>query len=144
MLFGIIKHLLDRASPDIQFVVCKLRLMLDSASLCPRSASLCKTKRMSDSALSNKCINIMYTEISMPLLYISMVSGELLYIYRNSRAIAVYINDEQRAPLYYIYRNPRAIVVYINGERGAPLYYILKSSCHCCIHQWREESSSIL
>ena len=58
--------------------------------------------------------SILYTDISVPLLYMSVVSGELLYI---------------------IYRHLGVIAVYISGEWTDPLYYVPKSLCHCCIYQ---------
>ena len=65
--FGIIKHLLDRASPNIRFVV-----------LCPTSASICTTNRMSGSALSNKCI-LSHHQVRMLIneLYYSSASTDL-------------------------------------------------------------------
>ena len=53
--------------------------------------------------------SVLYTEISVPLLYTLVASRELFHImYRNTHAIAVYINGKQGAPLYYILKS-RAI-----------------------------------
>ena len=48
-------HLLDLASSDIRFVV-QIETDVGHCSALPISASICSTDRMSDLALSNKCI----------------------------------------------------------------------------------------
>ena len=63
----------------------------------------------------------------------------ILYIPKSQCHFCIY---KSRAKLLYIYRNSSALPVYIKGQWRPSLYYITKSPCHCC--QCRAETYSIL
>ena len=68
-------------------LLCRLKLMLDPALLRPVSASIYTTNRMSDSALSNKCILSVRTESDVPNIVIQQMFIIFLFHYSVSRKL---------------------------------------------------------